>query len=58
MGFFTDFLDTLGEAIIENSENPQRLIGFADAVPIYSNKPSVLEVLLDVPEDEEDEDSE
>lgn len=59
MGFFYDFLDDLGEAIIENSEKPKRLVGFAGAVPIYSTSPSALEVILDIDEDvNEDEDSE
>lgn len=57
MGLF-DFLDTLGDALIENSEKPKRLVGFADAVPIYSTSPSAIEVILDIEEEKDEEDSE
>lgn len=58
MGIFTDFLDTLGEAIIEKGEKPKRLVGFAGTVPIYSTSPSAIEVLLDIEEEKDEEDSE
>ena len=59
MGWFSDVFEVFGDALVAGAEKPQRLIGFAGAVPIYSDQPSAVSVLINnTPEDEDKENDE